>query len=98
MRKKIEDLTRNKNSILTRVKNFELTETGEKEPLEILIFKGFSNCTTHATSSDVNKTKIPKNATILEGELLKAPMNPCKEEVLHDPIEITMLINPIYWT
>ena len=57
-------------------------KNSHKEALEILIFKGFSSCTTHPTESNHEISTLPLGAEIEFGELIEAPLNPCNEIII----------------
>ncbi len=70
---------------------------GVEETLEVLIFRGFSSCTTHPTDFDPDRTVLPDGAVIQTAELLRGPLNPQQEELLIGPLPPAQLSEPDRW-
>ncbi len=83
---------------ILRLKGFFLEKDQTKSPLEILIYKGFSSCTTHATDFDLDNSTLPKNAMLIEGELLMAPMKPTKNQIMIGPLKVEEFLEESNWT
>ncbi len=84
------------NKIL-RLKGFIVEKDESKRPLEILIYKGFSSCTTHSTDFDLDKPTLPRNANLIEAELLLAPMNPSQDKIVRGPLKIEEFLKESNW-
>ena len=93
----LEELTLSKENLILRLTGFVLNKEGAKEPLEILVFKGFSSCTTHPTESNPDLSILPNNATLIQGEILKAPIEPSKELRVFGPVAPSLLLDPLIW-
>jgi len=52
------------------------------EPLELLIFRGFSSSTTHPTAFDPDTSVLPEGTRLDRAELLQGPLNPASETLL----------------
>jgi hypothetical protein len=70
---------------------------GAEEALEVLIFRGFSSCTTHPTDFDPDRTVLPNGAAIETAELLRGPLNPQQEELLIGPLPPEQWIEAHRW-
>ena len=67
------------------------------EPFELLIFRGFSSSTTHATAFDPDATVLPDGTQLQRAELLQGPLNPDSEIVLVGPISPGELLAQTSW-
>ena len=67
------------------------------EPLEVVIFRGFSSSLTLPTAFDPHQPLLPSEATIHSVELLQAPLNPAAEQVLAGPLSPSAFLNPKMW-
>jgi hypothetical protein len=56
------------------------------EPLELLIFRGFSSSTTHPTAFDPDQSALPEG-----------PLNPAAEQVLAGPSDPVGFLEPAAW-
>tara|TARA_B100000700_G_C14725697_1_gene705914 strand:+ start:288 stop:635 length:348 start_codon:yes stop_codon:yes gene_type:complete len=79
---KLELISLQRTDLLFRLKGIIKNKIKDTEYLEILIYKGFSSCTTHPTSYEVNEQVLPTNGVIKSVDILKGPLNVKKEEVL----------------
>ena len=52
------------------------------EPLELLIFRGFSSSTTHPTAFDPDTSVLPQGTRLDQADLLQGPLNPSSEVLL----------------
>ena len=52
------------------------------EPLEVLIFRGFSSSTTHPTAFDPDTSVLPQGTRLDQADLLQGPLNPSSEVLL----------------
>ena len=92
----IEDLT-SKYGKIARVRGFVDKKAENNEELEIVIFRGFSSCTTHPTNYNETESVLPKGSQIVSGEIIKPPLNSLKEIVLLGPLDIDELIKEVNW-
>ena len=67
------------------------------EALEVLIFRGFSSCTTHPTDFDPDQSVLPEGAELETAELLRGPLNPQREELLIGPLPPEQLTDVGRW-
>ena len=67
------------------------------EPLELLIFRGFSSSTTHPTAFDPDASVLPEGTRLLEAELLQGPLSPGQEVVLAGPLPPNVLLAQVNW-
>ncbi len=67
------------------------------EPLELLIFRGFSSSTTHPTAFDPDQSALPEGALIQTASLLSGPLNPAAEQVLSGPSDPHLFLEPAAW-
>ena len=67
------------------------------EPLELLIFRGFSSSTTHPTAFDPDQSALPDGAQIQAASLLVGPLNPAAEQVLAGPSDPDVFLKPAAW-
>ena len=67
------------------------------EPLELLIFRGFSSSTTHPTAFDPDQSALPEGALIQTAALLAGPLNPAAEQVLAGPSDPDVFLKPAAW-
>ena len=67
------------------------------EPLELLIFRGFSSSTTHPTAFDPDQSALPDGALIETASLLRGPLNPAAEQVLAGPTDPELFLESAAW-
>ena len=67
------------------------------EPLEVLIFRGFSSSTTHPTAFDPDASVIPEGARLDWAELLQGPLDPAGETRLVGPLNPEDLLAQASW-
>ena len=68
-----------------------------KEPLEILIFKGFSSSTTHPIEIDLEKKVIEFQYVITNFKLYKAPLTETKENFIRENQNSAFFLNQKNW-
>ena len=56
------------------------------EPFEVIVFRGFSSSTSHSTTADADVPLLGAGDQLETIEILKAPLNPGAEQVLHPPM------------
>ena len=93
----LEALSRDRPDRVLRLLGTVQSAEGAEEALEILIFRGFSSCTTHPTDFDPDRTVLPDGAVIQTAELLRGPLNPQREERLIGPLPPDQLIDADRW-
>ena len=93
----LEALSRDRPDRVLRLRGTVQAAEGAQEALEVLIFRGFSSCTTHPTDFDPDRTVLPDGATIETAELLRGPLNPQQEERLIGPVPPEQLIEADRW-
>ena len=93
----LEALSRDRPDRVLRLLGTVQSAEGAEEALEILIFRGFSSCTTHPTDFDPDRTVLPDGAVIQTAELLRGPLNPQREERLIGPLPPDQFIDADHW-
>ena len=93
----LEQISRDHPRRVVRLTGFVRLESGESEPLELLIFRGFSSCTTHPTSFDPDESVLPAGAQIEQACLLEGPLNQPTETVLVGPGPVEQLLDAAAW-
>ena len=93
----LEALSRDRPDRVLRLRGAVKFAKGAEEALEVLIFRGFSSCTTHPTDFDPDRTVLPDGAVIQTAELLRGPLNPQREERLIGPLPPDQLIDADRW-
>lgn len=67
------------------------------EPFELLIFRGFSSSTTHATAFDPDCPALPEGSRIASAELLQGPLQPGEAVRLQGPEAVERFLQPQAW-
>ena len=93
----LEALSRDRPDRVLRLLGTVQSAEGAEEALEILIFRGFSSCTTHPTDFDPDRTVLPDGGVIQTAELLRGPLNPQREERLIGPLPPDQFIDADRW-
>ena len=93
----LEALSRDRPDRVLRLLGAVQSAEGAEEALEILIFRGFSSCTTHPTDFDPDRTVLPDGGVIQTAELLRGPLNPQREERLIGPLPPDQFIDADRW-
>ena len=93
----LEAISRDRPDRVLRLRGKVQSADHAVEPLEVLIFRGFSSCTTHPTDFDPDRTVLPDGAMVETAELLRGPINPQQEERLSGPLPAQTLINVDAW-
>ena len=83
------------NRIL-KLEGFTLQDN-QKEPLEIIIFKGFSSSTTHPIEIDSEKKVIAVTYTIKKFKLYKAPLTETEENFIRESKNLVFFLNQKNW-
>ncbi len=69
----------------------------QRDPFELLIFRGFSSSVSHPTGFDPDVPALPEGTTIGGAELLAGPLNPADEQVLAGPEPVERFRTPAGW-
>ena len=93
----LEELSRDRPDRVLRLRGTVQSAEGAEEALEVLIFRGFSSCTTHPTDFDPDRTVLPDGATLETAEVLRGPLNLQQEERLIGPLPPEQLIDANHW-
>lgn len=93
----LESISRDRPDRVLRLRGTVQCAEGVEEALEVLIFRGFSSCTTHPTDFDPDRTVLPDGAVIQTAELLRGPLNPQQEERLIGPLPLDQFIDADRW-
>ena len=101
----LEELSRARPARVLRLRGLvpvdgagEPAAAGERfEPFELLIFRGFSSSTTHATAFDPDRPALPEGSRIESAELLLGPLTPAAETLLAGPAAVERWLNGAVW-
>ena len=97
------DLINNLEKISSKIPNRILKLEGfilkenHKEPLEILIFKGFSSSTTHPIEIDLEKKVIKFTYVLTNFKLYKAPLMETKDNFIRENKNSIFFLNQRNW-
>ena len=69
----------------------------QREPFELLIFRGFSSSVSHPTGFDPDVPALPEGSAINGAELLAGPLNPAAEQLLAGPEPVERFRTPVGW-
>ena len=83
------------NRIL-KLEGFTLQDN-QKEPLEIIIFKGFSSSTTHPIEIDLEKKIIKFDFILTNFKLYEAPLIEIKENIIRESQKSVFFLNQKNW-
>ena len=83
------------NRIL-KLEGFTLQDN-QKEPLEIIIFKGFSSSTTHPIEIDLEKKIIKFDFILTNFKLYEAPLIKIKENIIRESQKSGFFLNQKNW-
>ena len=67
----LEAISRDRPDRVLRLRGTVQSSEGAEEVLEVLIFRGFSSCTTHSTDFDPDQSVLPDGAALETAELLR---------------------------
>ena len=93
----LEAISRDRPDRVVRLRGTVQSAVCAEEALEVLIFRGFSSCTTHPTDFDPDRTVLPEGASVETAELLRGPLNPQQEERLIGPLPPEQLTEADRW-
>ena len=83
------------NRIL-KLEGFTLQDN-QKEPLEIIIFRGFSSSTTHPIEIDLEKNIIKFDFILTNFKLYEAPLIGIKEKIIRESQKSVFFLNQKNW-
>ena len=83
------------NRIL-KLEGFTLQDN-QKEPLEIIIFRGFSSSTTHPIEIDLEKKIIKLDFILTNFKLYEAPLIEIKENIIRESQKSVFFLNQKNW-
>jgi hypothetical protein len=83
------------NRIL-KLEGFTLQDN-QKEPLEIIIFKGFSSSTTHPIEIDLEEKIIKFDFRLTNFKLYEAPLIEIKENIIRESEKSVFFLNQKNW-
>ncbi len=81
---------------LLKLEGFTL-QKNQKEPLEIIIFKGFSSSTTHPIEIDLEKKIIKFDFILTNFKLYEAPLIKIKENIIRESQKSVFFLNQKNW-
>ena len=90
---KISSLTPNR---ILKVQGFIIKENQE-EPLEIIIFKGFSSSTTHPIEIDLEKKVIEFSYVLTNFKLYEAPLKETQKNLIRENQNSVFFLNQKNW-
>ena len=93
----LEAISRDRPDRVLRLRGVVRSAVDVDEALEVLIFRGFSSCTTHPTEFDPDQSVLPEGAVLETAELLRGPLNPQREELLIGPLPPEQLTDVGRW-
>ena len=97
------DLIKNLEKISSEIPNRILKIQGyilkenHKEPLEIIIFKGFSSSTTHQIEIDLEKKVLEFSYVLTNFKLFKAPLKKIKDNFIRENQNSVFFLNKRNW-
>ena len=83
------------NRIL-KLEGFILKEN-QKEPIEIIIFRGFSSSTTHPIEIDLGKKVFELRYILVNFKLFKSPLNGTKDNFIRENQNSVFFLNQENW-
>ena len=95
----INNLEKISSEIPNRILKLEgfLLKENQKEPLEIIIFRGFSSSTTHPIEIDSEKKVIALTYIITNFKLYKAPLTEAEENFIRENQNSVFFLNQKNW-
>ena len=95
----INNLEKISSEIPNRILKLEgfIIKENHKEPLEILIFKGFSSSTTHPIEIDLEKKVIALTYILTNFKLYKAPLTETEESFIRENQNSVFFLNKKNW-
>ena len=95
----INNLEKISSAIPNRILKLEgfIIKENNKEPLEILIFKGFSSSTTHPIEIDLEKKVIQLKYILTNFKLYKAPLTETDDNFIRESQNSVYFLNQKNW-
>jgi hypothetical protein len=94
---RLEGISRERPDRVLRLQGSLVGDGGGLEPFELLIFRGFSSSLSHPTGFDPDRPALPADALIEAVELLAAPLDPSREQLLAGPEPVDRFLDPTGW-
>ena len=92
----LEKISSTISNRILKLEGFTLQDK-QKEPLEIIIFKGFSSSTTHPIEIDLEKKIIKFDFILTNFKLYEAPLIKIKENIIRESQKSVFFLNPKNW-
>ena len=92
----LEKISSVMNNRILKVEGYILKENQE-EPLEIIIFKGFSSSTTHQIEIDLEKNFIKLRYILTNFKLYAAPLTETKDNFIRESQKSVFFLNEKNW-
>ena len=95
----INDLEKISSEIPNRILKLEgfILKENYKDPLEIIIFKGFSSSTTHPIEIDLEKKVIELRFILTNFKLFKSPLKETKDNFIRENQNSGFFLNQKNW-
>lgn len=94
---RLEAISRERPDRVLRLRGDLPGEAADREPFELLIYRGFASSLSHPTAADPDQPALPAAALITAAELLAAPLNPGREELLGDARPVERFLTAAGW-
>ena len=88
----LERISRSKPNRLLRLHGF-----CDKEIVELIVYKGFTSCTTHPTEYDLCSSPLPEKTILESADLLQGPIDNSKEVTLKQGSDIDFFLIHENW-
>jgi len=92
----LEKISSNIPNRILKLEGFTL-QGNQREPLEIVIFKGFSSSTTHPIEIDLEKKLLKFDFILTNFKLYEAPLNKIKEKIIRESQKSVFFLNQKNW-
>ena len=92
----LEKISCSRPNRILKLEGFAL-QNNRKEPLEIIIFKGFSSSTTHPIEIDLEKKIIKFDFILTNFKLYEAPLIEIKENFIRESEKSVFFLNQKNW-
>jgi len=93
----LEAISRDRPDRVVRLRGTVMLPGGSRDSLEVMLYRGFSSCTTHPTQYDPDQSVLPAGSDLETAELLQGPLNPGEEQRLLGPVPLHQLLDPKLW-
>ena len=92
----LEEISSTIPNRILKLEGFTLQDN-QKEPLEIIIFKGFSSSTTHPIEIDLEKKIINFDFILTNFKLYEAPLIEIEENIIRESEKSVFFLNQKNW-